>query len=483
MATISKTSTKAFSIRSSLQFKYAVCFIAIIAALLIFMNIYPVASFRDAAFEAKHASMMNQAAVVASSLSSLPELREQDVGNVMSMLHNIMVTRLVVTNEKALIIYDTSQYENNVGKYAVFAEVMLALQGKDVFRSKYTGEGLICRASMPVTSEGVVVGTVYIYDFDTEQAGMLETMRGNLLKVSLVILILSLLAVFAFSWLLTKRIKGLLSAMQQLGGGSYDYRVEVRGRDELSGLASEFNTLAERLDRTESMRQRFVSDASHELKTPLAAIKLLTDSILQNEGMDGETMREFMQDIGSEADRLTRTTEKLMNITRLETPDTAGGVTDMKTVVEKAIRMLETLASDKGVKLDVRLGEKCLVRAGADDLHQIVFNLVENAIKYNVERGSVTVLLFKRDKTVRFIVNDTGIGIPDEDLPYIFDRFYRVDKSRESEIGGSGLGLSIVKDVVDRHGGTIKASRREHGGTSFEVVFPAVRERRSEAGE
>ncbi|MBO6011865.1 MAG: hypothetical protein J6P71_08760, partial [Oscillospiraceae bacterium] len=142
MATISKTSTKAFSIRSSLQFKYAVCFIAIIAALLIFMNIYPVASFRDAAFEAKHASMMNQAAVVASSLSSLPELREEDVGNVMSMLHNIIVTRLVVTNEKALIIYDTSQYDKNVGKYAVFAEVMTALQGKDVFRSRYTGEGL-----------------------------------------------------------------------------------------------------------------------------------------------------------------------------------------------------------------------------------------------------------------------------------------------------------------------------------------------------
>lgn len=462
-----------------MQFKYAVGFIAIIAALLIFMNIYPVASFRDAAFEAKHASTLNQAAVVASSLSSLPELREEDVGKIMSMLNNINVTRLVVTNERAQIIYDTSQYENNVGKYAVFAEVMTALEGKDVFHSKYTGDGLISRAAMPVSSEGVVVGAVYIYDFDTDQAGMLETMRGNLLKVSLVILFLSLLLVFVFSWLLTKRIRTLFRAMRTLGGGRYDYRVDVRGGDEISGLASEFNTLAERLEKTESMRQRFVSDASHELKTPLAAIKLLTDSILQNEGMDGETMREFMQDIGSEADRLTRTTEKLMNITRLEAPDTAGGVTDMKRVVEKAILMLETLAANKGVRLDVRLSERCFVNAGADDLHQIVFNLVENAIKYNVEKGSVTVLLFKRDKTVRFIVNDTGIGIPDEDLPFIFDRFYRVDKSRESEIGGSGLGLSIVKDVVDRHGGTIKASHREHGGTSFEVVFPLAA--RSEA--
>ncbi len=445
------------------------------------MNIYPVASFRDSAFEAKHASMQNQAAVVSSSLSSLETLGAEDVGKVLSMLSNIMVTRLVVTDNDALVVYDTSQYDNNVGKYAVFSEIILALQGKNVFSSKYTHDVLISRAAMPVTFEGGTTGAVYIYDYDTEQAGMLEAMRGNLGKVSLVILFLSLLLVFVFSGLLTKRIKSILRAMRSLGSGEYGSRIDVRGRDELSGLANEFNVLAERLEETESMRQRFVSDASHELKTPLAAIKLLTDSIIQSDNMDGDTMREFIQDIGSEADRLTRTTEKLMNISRLQSGAGASGVSDMKTVVEKAIRMLEALAAEKKVRLDVRLSNGCRVSAGSDDLHQIVFNLVENAIKYNVDRGSVTVLLYSRDGSVHFIVNDTGIGIPKEDLPYIFDRFYRVDKSRESEVGGSGLGLSIVREMVERHGGKITVKAREHGGTSFTVMFPLAK--KAEAAE
>lgn len=472
MATISRISTREFSIKSSVQLKYATAYILIIAALLIFMNIYPVASFRDSAFESKHASMLNQAAVVSSSLSSLETLRTEDVEKVLSMLSNIMVTRLVVTDTSALVVYDTSPYDNNIGKYAAFSEIMLALQGKNVFTSKYADSVLISRAAVPVTFEGSATGAVYIYDYDTEQAGMLENMRGNLGKVSLVILVLSLLLVFIFSGLLTKRIKSMLRAMRTLGGGKYDYRIDVRGRDELSGLANEFNILAERLEKTESMRQRFVSDASHELKTPLAAIKLLTDSILQSDNMDDGTMREFMQDIGSEADRLTRTTEKLMNITRLKSGTGFSGTSDMKTAAEKAIRMLETMAAEKNVVLDVRLSDDCMVAVGSDDLHQIVFNLVENAIKYNVDRGSVTVLLFVRDGAVSFIVNDTGIGIPKEDMPYIFDRFYRVDKSRESKVGGSGLGLSIVRDMVEKHGGRITVKAREHGGTSFAVVFP-----------
>ncbi len=456
-----------------MQFKYAVCFIAIIAALLIFMNIYPVASFRDAAFEAKHASTLNQAAVVASSLSSLPELREEDVGKIMSMLNNIMVTRLVVTNERAQIIYDTSQYENNVGRYAVFAEVMTALEGKDVFRSKYTGEGLVSRAAMPVTSEGVIVGAVYIYDFDIDQAGMLETMRGNLLKVSFVILFLSLLLVFVFSWLLTKRIRSLFKAMQNLGGGRYDYRVEVRGGDEISGLASEFNSLAERLEKTESMRQRFVSDASHELKTPLASIRLLADSVVQNENVDAGTMREFMADIGSEAERLQRTTEKLLALSRLDDDiQIVPEPVDVRQVTLDALSVLRPLAEERSVSIRTALDDGCVVLATVDDMFHIVFNLMENAIKYNVPNGSVGVFLHIGGDSVLFTVEDTGIGIPESETYNIFSRFYRIDKARSREAGGSGLGLSIVHDAVKAHGGSIAVGQNKPQGSRFIVSFP-----------
>jgi signal transduction histidine kinase len=141
--------------------------------------------------------------------------------------------------------------------------------------------------------------------------------------------------------------------------------------------------------------------------------------------------------------------------------------------VTDALKLLAPLAAEGGIRLEAQLADGCVILADADDMYQAVFNLIENALKYNTAQGSVTVLLFRREERVRFIVDDTGVGIPESELPFIFDRFYRVDKARSSAAGGSGLGLSIVRDMVTKHAGSVEASRREHGGTRFELVFPA----------
>ena len=216
-----------------------------------------------------------------------------------------------------------------------------------------------------------------------------------------------------------------------------------------------------------------MSDASHELKTPLAAIRLLTDSIVQNENIDNETAREFIYDIGREAERLTRITERLLDLTRIDSKaETDDGPIDMGKVVRQAQTLLQSLAEKKGVNLETKIAGGCIIWANTDDIYQVVFNLVENAIKYNRENGSVTVLLFIKEEKVRLIVDDTGVGIPEDELPFIFDRFYRVDKARSSKIGGSGLGLSIVYDMVRKHNGSVNVSKREHEGTRFKVDFP-----------
>jgi signal transduction histidine kinase len=200
---------------------------------------------------------------------------------------------------------------------------------------------------------------------------------------------------------------------------------------------------------------------------------LLSDSILQNDKMDRAKIREFVYDIGREAERLSRVTQKLLELTRLENKKQAALVpTDVKRVAGEAMKMLTSLAEERDVALESSLDEGCLILADSDSLHQIIFNLVENAIKYNRRGGRVTVLLYKKEGEVRFIVDDTGVGIPKESLPHIFDRFYRVDESRSGEQGGSGLGLSIVKDAVARLGGSIGAEPRKQGGMRFEVVFP-----------
>ena len=255
--------------------------------------------------------------------------------------------------------------------------------------------------------------------------------------------------------------------------GNYSYKIKLRGHDEIDTLAREFNNLAERLNSSEKRRRQFVSDASHELKTPLASIKLLSDSILQNQ-MDPETEREFIGDIGREADRLGRLSQKLLTLTKLDSSvEDEREILNATPTVEKVLRMLRPLADLRGITIEPDLQPCCMLMTMEDDLYQIVFNLVENAIKYNRENGWIGVHLRRKQDDIVLTVEDTGPGIPEEARAHIFERFYRVDKARSRAAGGAGLGLSIVHDMVRRNYGTIGAFAREGGGTRFEVTFPS----------
>ena len=221
------------------------------------------------------------------------------------------------------------------------------------------------------------------------------------------------------------------------------------------------------------MRRRFVSDASHELKTPLASIRLLTDSILQTGDMAPETVRDFVGDIGSEAERLQRITEHLLALTRLDAG--APVVTEpveVAAVARRAEHMLEPLAKAVDVSLALELEEGVWVNCTGDDLYQILFNLMENGVKYNLPGGKLWVRSRAVEGQAEITVEDTGVGIPAEDVDKVFDRFYRVDKARSRAAGGTGLGLSIVRDTAKRHGGEVTAQRREPEGTRFTLTFP-----------
>ena len=222
-------------------------------------------------------------------------------------------------------------------------------------------------------------------------------------------------------------------------------------------------------------QHQFVADASHELKTRLASIKLLSDSILQNE-MDADTMREFVADIGAESDRLTRMAQKLLTLSRASADETEGGeheVVDVGQTLSRVFRMLVPLADRQSVKLTASVEKGCTILSFEDDAYQILFNLVENGIKYNRENGSVHVRVRQEDDTVVIDVEDTGSGIPENALDSIFNRFYRVDKARSRQAGGAGLGLSIVHEMVGRNCGTITVRSTVGEGSCFTVTFPS----------
>ncbi len=466
----------------SLRVKYALTYLVILAAVVVLLNSYPVAVSQTLAYQSKQTSLQNQASVLASALATGPEaLTEEGATKTVSLLlGSLGVTRVLVTDPNGIVLCDYqegSQRTDTAGQYAMLWEIVTALRGNDVFRAEYVDGALCSRTAVPITYRSMTQGAVYLYEFDAQQGALLQGIQSNLRNISIVICVVTAVMGIVFSQALTRRIARLLRGVHTVREGEYSHRVCVTGRDELSRLADEFNELTGRLQTTEEVRRRFVSDASHELKTPLASIRLLTDSILQADHMDNETAREFLMDIGDEAERLTRITEKLLTLTRLDTahPFHTAPV-DVKQVVERVEHMLTPLARAAEISLSLQLQPGCIILATEDDLYQVAFNLMENAVKYNLPHGTVTVTLERQSDQVVFTVKDTGVGIPPEDLPKIFDRFYRVDKARSRAAGGTGLGLSIVRDTVRQHGGTIQVSSGEGGGTRFIVRFPAWRE-------
>ena len=470
----------------SLRVKYAMTYLVIVAAVVVLLNTYPVMVTQTLAYQSKQTALQNQASVLASALATGPEALTQEgaTKTVSLLLGSLGVTRVVVTDPSGLVLCDFqegSQRADTTGQYAMIWEIVTALQGNDVFRSEYEGGALCSRAAVPVTYRSMTQGAVYLYEYDEQQGALLQGIQNNLRTISVVICVVTAAMGVVFSKALTRRIALLLRGIHTVRQGEYSHRVTVRGGDELSRLADEFNELTGRLQTTEEVRRRFVSDASHELKTPLASIRLLTDSILQTDNMDGDTAREFLIDIGDEAERLTRITEKLLTLTRLDTAhEFHTAPVDVKAVVERVEHMLTPLARAAGVELKLSLESGCIIRATEDDLYQVAFNLMENAVKYNLPGGTVTVTLEREGDQVVLRVEDTGVGIPEADLPKIFDRFYRVDKARSRAAGGTGLGLSIVRDTVRQHGGTVTARRREPEGTCFEVRFSCWTEKGGE---
>jgi len=459
-------------------------FALLLAVLLVILNTYPVIASRDLVLRSKKSAMQSQAAVMSSSLSALESLSAEGVSQVMELIDVMPLTRIIVTDEAGLILYDSSAEDSAVGRYALLKEISDALSGHAVSFQSYTGGVFMSRSAMPVlSSAGAVAGAVYLYEYDAEQGSYILALGRNLRNVSFAIGGVGLLLETVIAATLTRRIRRLANAIQIVRGGDYSYRVKVRGTDEIAELSDEFNVLTGRLEDTEELRRRFVSDASHELRTPLAAIRLLSDSITQSGKMNAETMREFASDIGSEAERLQRTTEKLMSLTKLDSGTNLSRreCVDLAAVARRTRNLLQPLADAQSVSIEMQLEEGCTVLASADEMYQVIFNLVENGIKYNVAGGTVMLTLHRKDALVRMAVEDTGIGIPDGDLVNIFARFYRVDKARSRASGGSGLGLSIVHDAVEANGGTIEVTHRDPQGTRFLVCLPHYEAKEAQA--
>lgn len=416
--------------------------------------------------------MIERCQLTASEIVKLDVINTDTVANTISKIGTLSVTRLIVTDHNGLAIYDSLEYDSALGNYVILPEIAQALNGNDIFTWTYHDGIMRSHAATPIMSYGTLLGCIYMTEYDTQQGLLIDRLQGNILWVTLILELAVIIFSVCFSYVFTKRLRKITTSMRTIRSGDYSHKVEMGGNDELTMLGEEFNGLVERLQVSENKRRQFVSDASHELKTPLASIKLLTDSILQNQ-MDNETIREFVEDIGNEAERLNRMSHKLLSLSKTESQaDSDYEIVPISPTVQKVVRMLSAIASENDVQIIQNYICDSPILVLEDDLYQIVFNLVENGIKYNVPGGSLKITLDRLDDNAIMTVEDSGVGIPEESISNIFERFYRVDKARSRKSGGSGLGLSIVRSLVERNRGEISVKSIVGQGTVFEVIFP-----------
>jgi heavy metal sensor kinase len=260
----------------------------------------------------------------------------------------------------------------------------------------------------------------------------------------------------------------------QITADRLDRRLEVANpRDELSRLAVTINDMIGRLERSFAEVRRFTADASHELRTPLTAIRAEAEVALGRPGVAPE-QQALLSSILEECERLTRLTDELLALSREDAgiaPQESEPV-DLAALVAGVAETMRPLAEAKGVRLDAGQPATARIRGDAARLRQVFYNLLDNAIKYTPEGGTVEVRVEARDGRVVAGVRDSGVGIPAEHLPHVFDRFYRVDRARSREQGGTGLGLSIARSIVTAHGGSIELQSAAGRGTTARVVLP-----------
>ena len=456
----------------SSQFRYAITYVIITFCVLLLLNIYSSEVSQKLFYNSKESSMIEKFLLTSTGISDLEVLNFATVSNAVSQMDSLKVTRLIITDQNGIAIYDSLLENSAQGKYVLFPEIVRALKGNDVFSWTYHDGAMASKAATPIISYGTLIGSVYMMEYDVQQGALIKTLQKNTLTISVILEIAVIIFALVFSTAFTKRLRKIMVSMRIIREGDYSHRVSMGGHDELTVLGDEFNDLVERLKTSEQKRSNFVSDASHELKTPLASIKLLSDSILQND-MDQDTIREFVGDIGNEADRLNRMSQKLLSLSRIETQaDSDCEIVYIAPTVERVIRMLSAIAEKSNISIVVDTANDCPILILEDDLYHIIFNLIENGIKYNAPGGKLTVSIQRDVDNAVVSISDTGYGIPKDSLVHIFERFYRVDKARSRKTGGSGLGLSIVRNMVERNHGTISVQSEVGKGSCFTVTFP-----------
>lgn len=457
----------------------------------VFMRYAIMENYVDRAIDVKTNDVRNQVKIIANHLLTYNYLQDPSsevINAELNQLSDLYDGRVLIMDQNFKVIKDT--YSISEGKTVISEEVIKCYKGIDtinydenyqyiemtipIVNSVATNLTKTEDSKTEVSSLKTVQGVMLISVSADSIVATLSILNRKALIVEFTMLILIVGIAIGLSNVLIRPFNHITQAIQEVKAGFTEEEISVPDYLETEHIVDAFNKLLSRMKVLDDSRQEFVSNVSHELKTPITSMKVLADSLLMQEEVPNELYKEFMIDIADEIDRESKIINDLLALVKMD--KTAADLTiesvDINSLLELILKRLRPIAKKRDIELVFESIRKITAEIDEVKVTLALSNLVENAIKYNKEHGWVKVVLDADHQFFTVEVSDSGIGIPEESMEHVFERFYRVDKSHSREIGGTGLGLAITRNAILMHRGAIKIDSVLEEGTTFTVKIP-----------
>lgn len=464
--------------------KYYKSLKVILILLFIFLGVVPSIILRagflhiyeDRAVSNRSIEILSQAKILANQISAYNYMEDNSsevIQSALEQVSNIYDGRILLIDQNFLVVRDT--YNLDEKKTIISEEVVQSFRGEEI--SKYDSENGYIEMTLPITDledKEKILG-VMLVSVSTDNIKLnLSYLKNGVLVIQICMAVIITIFAILMASALMKPFARLRRSIAEVQAGYGENEIRIPAFMETEQISDALNKLLARMKVIDDSRQEFVSNVSHELKTPLTSMKVLADSLNGQEDVPIELYKEFMADIGNEIERENSIINDLLSLVKMDksAADLNISVVHINDLLEQILKRLRPIADKQGIELVLESFRPVTAEIDETKLTLAFTNLIENGIKYNKEHGWVHVSLNADHQFFYVKVEDTGIGIPEESLEHIYERFYRVDKSHSREIGGTGLGLAITRNAILMHRGAIKAHSVMGEGTLFTVRIP-----------
>ncbi|OOE04617.1 two-component sensor histidine kinase [Anoxybacillus kestanbolensis] len=388
------------------------------------------------------------------------------------MMESEAETDVAITNEKGDILYFSDHIFQIAKRWIDQTKLNdIPYDGK-VIQDNWKNERYIATAS-PIRINGKITGYVYMFQKTSSIQRMINQLKHHFIIAGMLSVGLTIITIFFLSRAITIPLIRMKRATEKLSKGDFSVRLQVKGKDELAQLGKAIQTLAKDLEYLKKERNEFLASISHELRTPLTYVKGYAD-IARRPTLEEEERAKYLSIIYEEAEHMQKLVKDLFELAKMDQHSfqIEKEPTPLCLFLKKVYEKMYPAFQAKNMALVYRCVEDITVHIDRQRFEQVMINLLDNALKYSHQGSTVSIDGRMEKNNVMIAISDEGIGIPEADLPYVFERFYRVDKSRSRTSGGTGLGLAIVKEIVEAHGGSIFATSQFGKGTTMIITLP-----------